>query len=93
MPLTASTGRGAHRSPHGWDLANTRYRGETANRQSRAERALGMGHSPDLVAKAIVDCVKRDRDVVPVGIESTLAYKLVRGAPQPVQGLIARARL
>ena len=52
-----------------------------------------MGHKPDLVAKAIVDSVKRDRDVVPVGLESTIAYKLLRGAPQPIHGLIARTEL
>ncbi len=69
----------------------TRYRGPTVARQGRAEKALGMGHSPDLVAKAIADCVKRNRDVVPVGLESTVAYKLLRGAPQPIQGLVARA--
>ncbi len=73
--------------------ANTRYRGEMATRQGRAERALGLGHSPDLVAKAIADCVKKNRDVVPVGFESTLAWKLLRGAPQPIQGLVARARI
>ena len=73
--------------------AATRYRGSMKKRQARAERALAMGHSPDLVAKAVVDCVKRNRDVVPVGFESTLAYKLLRGAPQPVQGLIARAKI
>ncbi len=71
--------------------AATRYRGPTAARKGRAEKALGMGHSPDLVAKAIADCVKRNRDVVPVGLESTVAYKLLRGAPQPIQGLVARA--
>jgi 2-hydroxycyclohexanecarboxyl-CoA dehydrogenase len=71
----------------------TRYRGSMAARQGKAEKALGMGHSPDLVAKAIVDCVRRNRDVVPVGFESTLAYKLLRGAPQPIQGLVARAKI
>ncbi|HEX4110127.1 MAG TPA: SDR family NAD(P)-dependent oxidoreductase [Solirubrobacteraceae bacterium] len=73
--------------------ARTRYRGRMASRQSRAERALGLGHSPDLVAKAIVGCAKRNRDIVPVGLESTLAYKLLRGAPQAIQGLVARAEL
>ena len=72
---------------------NTRYRGGAATKRSRAERGLAMGHSPDLVARAIVDCVKRDRDVVPVGLESTIAYKLLRGAPQPVQNLVARGQL
>jgi NAD(P)-dependent dehydrogenase (short-subunit alcohol dehydrogenase family) len=73
--------------------SRTRYRGRMQDRQARAEKALGRGHSPDLVAKAIVDCVRRNRDVVPVGFESTLAYKLLRGAPQPVQGLVARTEL
>ena len=62
-------------------VATRAIAGAMAARQARAERALGLGHSPDLVAKAIVDCVERNRDVVPVGIESTLAYKLLRGAP------------
>lgn len=72
----------------------TRYRGANAGRSAdRGRRALARGHSPDLVAKAIEDCVKRDRDVVPVGLESTIAYKLLRGAPQPVQALVARGQL
>lgn len=73
--------------------SRTRYRGAMTAKQPKAERALGMGHSPDLVAKAIVDCVKRNRDVVPVGFESTLAYKLLRGAPQPIQNLVARTEM
>lgn len=72
---------------------STRYRGSKAGHGAKGERALRMGHAPDLVAKAIVDCVRRDRDVVPVGLESTLAYKLLRGAPQPIQNLVARAEL
>ena len=49
-----------------------------------------MGHSPDLVAKAIIECIERNRDVVPVGFESKFAYTVVRRAPQPVRRLIAR---
>lgn len=71
--------------------ANSRYFGRV--NQKRAIAALRRGHSPDLVAKAVADCVKRDRDVVPVGFESAIAYKLLRGAPPRVQGLIARAPL
>jgi 2-hydroxycyclohexanecarboxyl-CoA dehydrogenase len=70
---------------------NSRMVGPMAGRRNRAERALSMGHSPDLVAKAIVRAVRRDSDVVPVGFESTLAYRLLRFAPAPVQGLVARA--
>ncbi len=73
--------------------SNSRFRGAMVAKQARAEWGLSKGHSPDLVAKAIADCVKRDRDMVPVGFESAVAYKLLRGAPQRVQGLIARAEL
>jgi len=72
---------------------NTRYRGAAEAKRSTAERGLARGRSPDLVAKAIADCVERDRDVVPVGLESTVAYKLLRGAPQPIQNLVARTQL
>jgi short-subunit dehydrogenase len=73
--------------------SRTRFRGSAVARKDRAERALGRGHPPELVAKAIADSIERDRDVVPAGFESTLAWKLIRGAPQPIQGLVARARL
>lgn len=73
--------------------ASSRYRGGARDKQAKAVRTLGWGRSPDLVAKAIVDCAERDRDVVPVGIDSKIAYKLLRGAPQPVQQLVARAGL
>jgi NAD(P)-dependent dehydrogenase (short-subunit alcohol dehydrogenase family) len=73
--------------------SRTRYRGPTAARKKRAERALAMGHSPDLVAKAIVACIERNRDVVPVGLESKFAYTVIRRAPQPLRGLIARVGL
>ncbi|MTD46089.1 SDR family NAD(P)-dependent oxidoreductase [Conexibacter sp. W3-3-2] len=71
----------------------TRYVGREAHKADRGAALLARGHSPDLVAKAIADCVKRNRDVVPVGFESTLAYKLLRGAPQPIQGLVARGAI
>jgi short-subunit dehydrogenase len=73
--------------------SRTRFRGEAAGRKGRAERALRRGHPPELVAKAIADSIGRDRDVVPAGFESTLAWKLIRGAPQPVQGFVARVGL
>lgn len=71
----------------------TRYVGAHAGKADRGAALLARGHSPDLVAKAIEDCVKRNRDVVPVGIESTIAYKLLRGAPQPIQNLVARGAI
>jgi hypothetical protein len=71
--------------------SRTRYRGQSVARQARAEQLLGRGHSPEVVAKAIADCVRRDRGIVPAGLESSIAYTLLRGAPQRIQGLVARA--
>jgi NAD(P)-dependent dehydrogenase (short-subunit alcohol dehydrogenase family) len=72
---------------------NTRFRGSAEKRRKRAIRGLSLGHSPDLVAKAIASCIEKNRDVVPVGFESTLAYRLLRGAPSPIQGLVARTQV
>ncbi len=73
--------------------ANTRYRGAMAAKQQAAVRAFRFGHPPEAVAKAIVGAVERNRDVVPVGLESSLALRLLRGAPQPIQNLVARAEI
>jgi NAD(P)-dependent dehydrogenase (short-subunit alcohol dehydrogenase family) len=71
--------------------ARTRMFGGMVAKQERAVRAMGLGHSPDVVAKAIVSAVERNRDLVPVGIESAIAFRVLRLAPGPVQGLIARS--
>jgi 2-hydroxycyclohexanecarboxyl-CoA dehydrogenase len=70
---------------------NTRMVGRAERRRSQAVRALRMGHSPDLVAKAIVNAAAKNHGIVPVGIESTLAFRVMRFAPGPIQGLVARA--
>jgi 2-hydroxycyclohexanecarboxyl-CoA dehydrogenase len=67
--------------------------GRMADKRDVATRAMRFGHSPDAVAKAIVRAVQRNHDLVPVGIESALAFRLLRFAPGPVQGLIARAQV
>ncbi len=72
---------------------NTRMFGAMASRQERITSAFRFGHSPDLVAKAIVRAVERNQAVVPVGIEAEIAYRLLPFVPQPIQGLVARARL
>ncbi len=73
--------------------AATRFVGRAAAKQERAIRAMRRGHSPDIVAKAIAEAVERDKEIVPVGIESTLAFRLLRFAPGPVQGLVARTQI
>jgi 2-hydroxycyclohexanecarboxyl-CoA dehydrogenase len=65
--------------------------GALAEKRETAIRAFRFGHSPDLVAKAIVGAVKRNHAIVPVGVESAFSYRVLRFAPGPIQGLIARA--
>lgn len=67
--------------------------GTMAGKQEAAVRAFRFGHPPEIVAKAIVGAVERNRDIVTVGIESTLAFRLLRFAPGRVQGLVARAQV
>ena len=67
--------------------------GKMPGQQQRIARAFGFGHSPDLVAKAIVRAVQRNQAVVPVGLESELAYRLLPFVPGPVHGLLTRVSL
>jgi 2-hydroxycyclohexanecarboxyl-CoA dehydrogenase len=71
--------------------SRTRMFGPLAGRQQEALKLFRFGHPPRDVAKAIVRAVERDHDVVPVGIESQMAYRLLRFAPGRIQGLVARA--
>lgn len=73
--------------------AHSRMVGELAARAERAGRALRFGHSPDLVAKAIARAVERNQEVVPVGFESELAYRLLPFVPGRLQGLATRTPL
>jgi 2-hydroxycyclohexanecarboxyl-CoA dehydrogenase len=71
----------------------TRMVGALADRQERIARAFRHGHPPALVAKAIVRAAERNLEVVPVGIESSIAYRLLPFVPNPVQSLFARSSL
>lgn len=71
----------------------TRMVGSAAKKRRSSERALSLGHSPDLVAKAIVRAVEKNHGVVPVGIESSLAYRVLSFAPGTLQGVLARGPL
>jgi NAD(P)-dependent dehydrogenase (short-subunit alcohol dehydrogenase family) len=71
----------------------TRMVGELADRQERIARSFRFGHSPDLVAKAIVRAVERNHELVPVGIESELAYRLLPFVPGRLQGIATRTPL
>jgi NAD(P)-dependent dehydrogenase (short-subunit alcohol dehydrogenase family) len=74
--------------------SNTRMYGALADRRERIVAAVGrLGHSPDLVAKAIVKAADKNPELVPVGIEAELAYRLLPFIPAPLQALAARTPL
>jgi 2-hydroxycyclohexanecarboxyl-CoA dehydrogenase len=72
---------------------NTRMVGSMARKQARAVRAFDrFGHSPDLVAKAIVRAVERNQDVVAVGVEASIGIGLMRFSPRWLHGLVAKSQ-
>lgn len=73
--------------------SRSRMVGELAKRPERTAGALRFGHSPDLVARAIVRAVEHDEETVPVGFESQLAYRLSPLVPGRLQELIRRTPL
>ena len=73
--------------------SRARMVGPVASKRGAAERLLRRGRSPDVVADAIAGAVEHNRGIVPVGIESALAFRLLRFAPGPVQGALARAQV
>jgi NAD(P)-dependent dehydrogenase (short-subunit alcohol dehydrogenase family) len=73
--------------------SHTRMYGNLPSQKQRIAKAFSFGHSPDLVAKAIVRAVEHNHAVVPVGLESELAYRLLPFVPGPVHGLLTRVSL
>ena len=73
-------------------LSSSRFLGSRGEPQvrARAERVFRRGHAPEVVAEAIVDAVRRDRAVVPVGWEARLGWWGHRLTSVAVQQRIAR---
>jgi len=71
----------------------TRMVGPLADHQERIARAFRFGHPPGLVAKAIVRAAERNPELVPVGFESALAYRMLPFVPGPVQAMFTRSSL
>lgn len=71
----------------------TRMVGPMADRQERIARAFRFGHPARLVAKAIVRAAQGNPELVPVGFESALAYRMLPFVPGPVQGMFTRSSL
>lgn len=72
---------------------HTKMVGPMANKRGQTIRAFSHGHSPEAVAKGIVRAVEHNRELVPVGIESGVAYRLLRVGPQLVRDVLARVQM
>ena len=73
--------------------SRARMVGAATGKRDAAVRALGFGRSPDVVGKAIMGAVEHNRGIVPVGVESSLAFRVLRFAPGPLQAALARAEV
>lgn len=70
---------------------NTRMVGRTEEQLKRTAGIFEkLGHSPDLVAKAIVKSIQKNQEQVPVGIEASVLYRAIPLLPRPIEGLITR---
>lgn len=61
--------------------------------QERMKRLFRRGHSPELVASAIVDAIDHDRAMVPVGVEARIGWYVHRLAPLALRQRLARGGL
>ncbi|MFM7068294.1 MAG: SDR family NAD(P)-dependent oxidoreductase, partial [Actinomycetes bacterium] len=68
----------------------TRFVGSRSNDRSRTTAAFRKGHAPELVADAIVEAVRRNRAVVPVGVESHVGWALHRLLPSRTASALGR---
>ena len=71
-------------------LDGTRFLGAQADTEERTRRAFRRGHPPELVAREVVDAVRRDRAVVAVGWEAKLGWWAHRLLPVAVHQRVAR---
>jgi NAD(P)-dependent dehydrogenase (short-subunit alcohol dehydrogenase family) len=71
----------------------TRYLGVRSDTRTVAQvkKVFSRGHPPELVAKAIIGAVERNRPVVPVGAESYVGWIAHRLLPTRVVDRVARA--
>ncbi len=66
-----------------------RFNGSTSSRQTKAvEQFAKRGHSPDVVARAILSAVKRNRAVVPAAPEAWAVYYAKRFIPAQFDSLV-----
>jgi 2-hydroxycyclohexanecarboxyl-CoA dehydrogenase len=73
-------------------LATTRFVGEMGNPkvQQRIQKGFNRGHRPEVVADAVLTAIKRDRAVVPAGIEASIGWHLAKITPVAVADVLGR---
>lgn len=71
--------------------SRTRLLGPLDGRNERLQARFRLGHPADAVAKAIVKAAERNHAVVPVGLESEIAYRVLPFVPGPARALLERA--
>jgi NAD(P)-dependent dehydrogenase (short-subunit alcohol dehydrogenase family) len=74
-------------------LDGTRFLGAQADTEERARKAFRRGHPPELVAREVIDAIRRDRAVVTVGWEAKLGWWAHRLLPVAVHQVVARQGL
>jgi hypothetical protein len=55
-----------------------------------AKRGFRFGHSPEVVARAVITAVRTNRAVVPAGIESRIGWQLAKITPVAVADRLGR---
>lgn len=73
-------------------LTGTRFVGEMGTDRARAmaTRLFSRGHSPDVVADAVLRAIDRDKSVVPAGFEAHLGWYATKVLPLAVADRLAR---
>lgn len=75
-------------------VKTTRYRGDRADARKVAkvqQLFAKRGHPPEMVARAIVEAVEKNRGIVPVGVEARVGWMLNRLLPARLGDRMARA--
>lgn len=73
-------------------LEGTRFIGAMGTKEAKglAQRGFNRGHSPDVVADAVLTAIRRNRSVVPAGVEARAGWHLAKVTPLAVADLLAR---
>ena len=73
-------------------LERTRFLGAAGDPKAvaLAKRGFSYGHSPDVVARAVLGAIRRNRAVVPAGIEARVGWYLAKITPVAVADRIGR---